>query len=793
MLPVPLWTVLAAIGALLLGVGGLRFARARKARTAAAAAAGAGAGAVAAAPALAEGESMIDQYARTELPGDEEEAVTEMPAEKADTGTLVDDEDRTAVAPTAAPATAGEDDPLAEVNVYLAYERFDQAEQLVRDAISRFPDRPDYQLKLLEVFYAAKNVTGFESAARDLQDAVGDDHEMMQQARAWWSDLGTGRELFADAGAPAAEAADDELFDVTAAEAGDQTGVDFDLGFQGDEATGTASAGSGVDFDLSEATGETGEDTGLDFDLGGLDEALATGDEGDDTGLDLDLAASDEKAEQGGETGLDFDLAGLDEAGEPAEDAGGVPERVGGGTEDSELDFDLAGLDEAGGAPAEAEGASDDSALDFSLDDTVQRGAGTEPDAQRDEAGEDSGLDFDLGDTAQAGTDTKPEAERDEAVEDSGLDFDLGDTTTYGEGAEGAPVAEPADEDVGTHLDLGETLETRPAAPTPTPVEERADDESVLDFDLGDTESRSRGEKERSELDFDLGDTGTEEVAAGTAEADEDSVLDLDLGDTAEGTPVEEQPLSLDMELPEDAGAGDEKPGGPVLDSGEDEGEQAQRAPGTGLDLELDDGTTTGPADDEAGFPTLDVDQIDDAKQERPSFDTVQLSPGEADAMREDEFGGEDEFTDGDSGADSQFGVDTEFRDIFAGGAGEGSASGGTSSVDFDLGTDLGGDEPAEPAGDVAEDLESTQFMLRDLPVPGDGGDAGGEDEDDHTLALGRGPSGEVDEMQTKLDLAQAYMDMGDSEGARNLLGEVMAEGDDAQKAQAREMLGKLA
>jgi pilus assembly protein FimV len=35
-------------------------------------------------------------------------------------------------------------------------------------------------------------------------------------------------------------------------------------------------------------------------------------------------------------------------------------------------------------------------------------------------------------------------------------------------------------------------------------------------------------------------------------------------------------------------------------------------------------------------------------------------------------------------------------------------------------------------------------------------------------------------------------MDMGDSEGARNLLGEVMAEGGDAQKDLAREMLARL-
>ena len=51
-----------------------------------------------------------------------------------------------------------EDDPLTEVNVYLAYERYDQAEELVRSAIAQYPDRNEYKLRLLEVFYAAKDL-----------------------------------------------------------------------------------------------------------------------------------------------------------------------------------------------------------------------------------------------------------------------------------------------------------------------------------------------------------------------------------------------------------------------------------------------------------------------------------------------------------------------------------------------------------------------------------------------------------------------------------------------------------
>jgi len=48
------------------------------------------------------------------------------------------------------------------------------------------------------------------------------------------------------------------------------------------------------------------------------------------------------------------------------------------------------------------------------------------------------------------------------------------------------------------------------------------------------------------------------------------------------------------------------------------------------------------------------------------------------------------------------------------------------------------------------------------------------------------------DEAATKLDLAQAYIDMGDGDGARDILAEVMAEGNPEQQAEAREMLARL-
>jgi pilus assembly protein FimV len=44
----------------------------------------------------------------------------------------------------------------------------------------------------------------------------------------------------------------------------------------------------------------------------------------------------------------------------------------------------------------------------------------------------------------------------------------------------------------------------------------------------------------------------------------------------------------------------------------------------------------------------------------------------------------------------------------------------------------------------------------------------------------------------TKLDLARAYIDMGDPEGARSILDEVLHEGNASQKQEAQRLLTSL-
>jgi len=59
-------------------------------------------------------------------------------------------------------------DPISEADVYLAYGRYKQAEELIRSAIAQNPERDECKLKLLEIHYATENAQAFEKFAQEL-------------------------------------------------------------------------------------------------------------------------------------------------------------------------------------------------------------------------------------------------------------------------------------------------------------------------------------------------------------------------------------------------------------------------------------------------------------------------------------------------------------------------------------------------------------------------------------------------------------------------------------------------
>jgi len=64
-------------------------------------------------------------------------------------------------------------DPIAEAEVYMAYGRDAQAEEILKEAILKNPDRHEIRMKLLEIYAARRNTAAFESIAGELYAAVG--------------------------------------------------------------------------------------------------------------------------------------------------------------------------------------------------------------------------------------------------------------------------------------------------------------------------------------------------------------------------------------------------------------------------------------------------------------------------------------------------------------------------------------------------------------------------------------------------------------------------------------------
>src|SRR5216117_128972 len=104
------------------------------------------------------------------------------------------------------------------------------------------------------------------------------------------------------------------------------------------------------------------------------------------------------------------------------------------------------------------------------------------------------------------------------------------------------------------------------------------------------------------------------------------------------------------------------------------------------------------------------------------------------------------------------------------------SADGG---LDFDISLDLGGEEKKPEPDKTAAPMDLSSISL-DLGIAGEpSGSPAGTDP-------------KWQEVATKLDLAKAYEEMGDKAGARELLNEVLKDGDSVQKGQAQQLLAKL-
>lgn len=118
--------------------------------------------------------------------------------------------------------TAEEVDPVAEADVYIAYGRDGQAEEILKEAMGRDPAREDVQVKLAEVYAARKDTAGFGAVAESLNALTGGDGDNWIKVAALGYALDPANPLYA-AGkgvAPVTTPTDSSL----------GTDLDFDLG-----------------------------------------------------------------------------------------------------------------------------------------------------------------------------------------------------------------------------------------------------------------------------------------------------------------------------------------------------------------------------------------------------------------------------------------------------------------------------------------------------------------------------------------------------------------------------------
>ncbi len=248
-------------------------------------------------------------------------------------------------------------DPVAEAEVYIAYGRDAQAEEILKEAMSRDKSRHEITVKLLEIYHARKSAPAFETVARELKDAIGGDNPMWAKVAAMGASIDPQNSLYSGSGAAYATTGAFSAGGATtgAAEADKAPpDVDFDLGFTESASTTPVPISA---FDVtSPNSDQPAGGASFDLDL--------------NTGSGTDTSASD----LGG--GLDFDLA-LDVPSAPAApSASSAPAEA-----PSSFDFDLSSLSLDSGdtikSPPPAEKPSGMPSLsDLSLDLEVPGGGG---------------------------------------------------------------------------------------------------------------------------------------------------------------------------------------------------------------------------------------------------------------------------------------------------------------------------------------------------------------------------------------------------------------------------------
>lgn len=590
-----------------------------------------------------------------------------------------------------------EDDSLQEVNTYLAFEQYDEAEAFVRSAIEGQPNRPDYHLKLLEVFYTSGNKQSYEEEAKALNDIVGGQGEVWDSANAMWSEMSPNRGLF--------EAGGDDDDDTPAQ---DTTGGGMlDLTAEADDVEGATE--SSLDFDIAAPT------------------EMSDDEPEDDNSLNMELPAEEQADPMEATAAMNMSQA----------------------SESSELELGAA--------------STDDNSLDFDFTSDVDPMADTAvEDIEEVDHQADIGLDM-------------PEPESEE-IPDPLAEVSSEDDIATEINATESGTEEEISLDIGT--DLSESIED-----LSLDLESAASESEDISLDM-DIEA---GESDENDDTSDLlnvtksGHIEIEEeqdlldVTAAVVETDiEDNELDLGLDD-----------LSVPNETEEDlmkhiSGS-----------SSTESAELVEELEASDNVIDFDAATATKELEDEASIE-LDLEiseSVDESK-----VDVVSESNDEDEFSLDLEIGEISEAETAVSEENTEEPVSEFSLDLNAVSEEE---SASEFSLDLPSEEDTATEMLSEDEDEDVVDFDGTvEIPKLDTAPEMDDDDFDDEDEEDRTVFVPRSASAssqsDEDENAAKLDLAKAYVELGDNDSARSILDEVVETGSEQQKQQASELLSEL-
>jgi pilus assembly protein FimV len=630
-------------------------------------------------------------------------------------------------------------DPVAEADFHMAYGLYDQAADLINGALAAEPDRQDLLAKLCEIYFVWGNRDAFIDAAGQLKSRVGDSSDTE-----WDKIVIMGQQI----------AGDHEMFTGVSAEGVTKA---VDLSFEGgmDDA-------ADLDMDFARDADSDGNDV---IDLGaqlGAEANIV----GDDTGQVLIPPDSG--------SGIDFSLGETAEN-EAVEDVGIEDVDV----EDEAIEIessvtrempDIAAQSQTIEATADGEPAETPTIeQQFQMEATGELPAISEPEP------ESIGMP-EVDATAEINLD-------DLGLDLDGLDLDGLDETALASDLEDDHEVSDLDDTATSQV-----LQIDDLAITGTNVEydddslaETGRNEAIETADSLDDTSRKKG----IDLGDDTGNTSIQEAldATGIQEAIDATGIQEALDATGELPSLADdeatQMASLDDDHAEDTDVGIDTS---LLDAtGQTQILTEDMAVDTitGLNPNLSDGDATmlAPAYGEE-------DSFESASEDAATL----LAP-----LDEDEDEGDFDFAKTEALPKDVFSPDMSTDDT-----GRMPGLAGSTDMDLDL-DDLTAALKVSEVGDTINQVRDDATVEQPRIRPGQMDQIDDTAETGITQALSpEDLSGDLHdartmtEVGTKLDLARAYVDMGDPAGARSILDEVLDEGDEGQKQQAQQLIDSL-